>query len=143
MLHDLTVSKSVIVHASPVKVWEALTNPEIIREYLFGTETITDWIVGNPITFQGEYDGQTYKDHGIILENIPLTKLSYSYWSAFTGLEDKQENYSIVSYELKKKGTNQTEFTWSQKGYSSEEAYHHSEDGMDEFLKSIKSIIEK
>ena len=52
MRHDLTVSKSVITNANQDKVWNALTNPEIIKEYLFGTETITDWKVGSEIVFQ-------------------------------------------------------------------------------------------
>jgi uncharacterized protein YndB with AHSA1/START domain len=42
MNHNLEVSKSIIVNADVAKVWDALTNPEIIKEYLFGTETITD-----------------------------------------------------------------------------------------------------
>ena len=36
----------------------------------------------------------------------------------------------------------QTTFTWTQKGYASEESYQHSLAGMKEFLKQIKEIIE-
>ncbi len=143
MRHDLIVSKSVIVNANQDKVWNALTNPEIIKEYLFGTETITDWKVGREIIFQGEYGGHKYRDHGVVVENIPNTKISYSYWSGFSGLEDKPENYSTVTYALTNKGINQTELTWIQKGYANEEGYKHSESGMDEFLGSIKRIIER
>jgi len=25
------------------KVWEALTNPQLIKQYLFGTKVTTDW----------------------------------------------------------------------------------------------------
>ena len=66
MRQDLIVSQSVDVKAEPEQVWNALTNPEIIKEYLFGTETITDWKVGSEIIFQGEYEGHKYRDHGII-----------------------------------------------------------------------------
>ena len=143
MRFDLVVSKSVIVNANKDKVWNALTNPKIIKEYLFGTETITDWKIGSEIIFQGEYNGQNYRDRGVILENISNTKISYSYWSSFYGTEDKPENYSKVSYTLTDKGDNQTELTWTQKGFTDEAGYKHSESGMDEFLKSIKSVIEK
>ena len=51
----LIVSESIEIHEAPSKVWDALTNPEIIKKYLFGTETITDWKVGSEIIFQGEY----------------------------------------------------------------------------------------
>jgi len=143
MLLDLQVSKSVIINSSIENVWFILTNPEHIKQYLFGTETITDWNVGSKIVFQGVYNDHHYQDHGQILENIPETKIAYSYWSVFTGMEDKPENYSTISYTLKKIGANQTEFTWTQQGFSNEEGYSHSENSMDELLNSIKRIAEE
>ncbi len=143
MNHDLIVSKSIDINAAPAKVWKALTTPAIIKEYLFGTETITDWKVGNEIIFQGEYQGQKYGDKGMILESVPNQLLSYSYWSGFSGLEDKPENYSRVTYGLIKKDNNQTTFTWTQKGFANEEARKHSETGMQPFLEQIKGIVER
>jgi uncharacterized protein YndB with AHSA1/START domain len=143
MNHNLEVSKSIIVNADVAKVWDALTNPEIIKEYLFGTETITDWKVGSDIIFQGEYNGQKYRDKGIVRENILHQRISYNYWSAFTGLEDKPENYSLVTYVVTPKGNNQTELTWIQKGFGNEDGYKHSLNGMDGFMKSMKAVIER
>ena len=143
MNHDLIVSQSVDIKAPAAKVWEALTKPEIIKEYLFGTETVTDWKAGSPVIFQGEYQGQKYKDKGIVRENIPGKKLSYSYWSGFTGLEDKPENYSLVTYTLEAKSPALTTFTWSQKGFASEAGYKHSLEGMTAFLEQIKGIVER
>ena len=88
-----------------------LTNPEIIKEYLFGTETITDWKPGSEIIFKREYQGQGCRDRGIVQENILHEKISYTYWSAFTGKEDKPENYSLVILSLKKMDDNHTEFS--------------------------------
>lgn len=143
MRNDLSVSKSVTINASISKVWEALTKPSIIKEYLYGTETITDWKVGNEIIFQGEYEGHQYRDHGIIIENIQNKKLSYSYWSGFSGLEDKPENYSTVSYTITDLGGNQTELNWLQVGFANEAGQQHSENGMEAFLDTIKTIVEK
>lgn len=143
MNHELSVSESVIVNADVKKVWETLTNPVLIKEYLFGTETITDWKVGSPIIFQGEYQGQKYKDKGVILEFKPMETLSYSYWSGFTGVEDKPENYSKVSYHVKAIDAKTTEFTWTQKGFATEEGYNHSKSGMTHFLRGIKAAMEK
>jgi len=125
MRNDLSVSESIEVNATPEQVWEALTNPEIIKEYLFGTETITDWKVGSEIVFQGEYEGHKYRDHGIIKEIIPLELISYSYWSGFSGLEDKPENYSLVTYKVEKE-KNSTKFTWVQTGFATDQGYEHS-----------------
>jgi uncharacterized protein YndB with AHSA1/START domain len=146
MLRDLTVSQSININASPSKVWNALTNPDIIKEYLFGTETITDWKVGNEIIFQGIYGDNneySYRDKGIIKENILNEKLSYSYWSGFSGLEDKPENYSLVTYTLQSDDGKTTNFTWTQNGFGSEEGYQHSSGGMIDFLKQIKGIVER
>jgi uncharacterized protein YndB with AHSA1/START domain len=143
MRQDLKVSSSITINAAPQKVWEALTNPTIIKEYLYGTETITDWKVGSNIIFQGEYQGHQYRDKGIVLQNKPLSLLSYSYWTGFSGLEDKPENYATVTYTVKSKDNNKTKFTWKQQGYANEQGYLHSKNGMKAFLKSIKKIIER
>lgn len=145
MRHDLTVSESVDINAAPSKVWDALTNPAIIKKYLFGTETITDWKVGSEIIFQGEYGENkehTYRDKGFVIQNVFNELLSYSYWSGFSGLEDNPENYSLVTYSLKSNDDKKTTFTWTQKGYATEEGYQHSLSGMKEFLEQIKQIIE-
>src|SRR5580698_757285 len=103
MNHDLQVSESVIVNVGASRMWDVLTNPEIIKEYLFGTETITDWKVGSEIIFQGVYGENkeySYRDRGVIREFVPHQLISYTYWSGFSGLEDKPENYSLVTYTL-------------------------------------------
>lgn len=143
MRHDLSVSGSIDISASPTKVWDALTNPDIIKEYLFGAETITDWRIGSSIIFQGNYQGQPYKDKGVVRENIPLRLLSYDYWSGFTGLEDKPENYSLVTYTLASTDDQSTNLTWTMKGFANEEGYQHSKAGMGDFLLQIKAIIER
>ena len=88
-----------------------LTDPEKIKIYLFGTETITDWNVGSPISFQGNYEGQTCHDKGNVLEVEKNKILKYNYWSSFSGLKDQLENYAVVTYKLEQKNTGQTVFT--------------------------------
>lgn len=146
MRHDLVVSESIEINAEPSKVWEALTNPEIIKEYLFGTQTTTDWKPGSEITFQGRYGDNlehSYCDRGVIVENVLNRLLSYTYWSGFSGLENKPENYALVTYTLASTDYKKTQFTWTQKGFGSEEGYQHSLGGMPAFLEQIKGIIER
>ena len=126
-----------------IKDWDVLTNPEIIKEYLFGTETVTDWKVGSEIVFQGEYQGHKYRDHGVIKENIFHKRIRYSYWSGFSGLEDKPENYSMVIYDVEPIDATHTKFTWTQKGYPDETRQNHSQSGMKDFLEQIKGIAER
>lgn len=143
MNQDLVVSQSIKINAPASKVWDALTNPDIIKEYLFGTETVTDWEPDSTVFFQGEYGEIKYKDGGVVIENILHQKLSYTYWSGFTGLEDKPENYSLVTYTLKNDTDDITNFTWTQKGFATEEGYQHSLGGMTAFLEQIKAIVER
>jgi uncharacterized protein YndB with AHSA1/START domain len=140
MNQDLTVTGSIDIDATAERVWEVMTNPDIIKEYLFGTETVTDWQVGSEVVFKGQFGEFSYRDHGIVLENLPLQKLSYSYWSGFSGLDDKPENYSMVTYLISKKADKLTNLTWVQKGYATEDGYKHSRDGMDAFMEQIKAI---
>lgn len=53
MPQDITLTKSIRIIASTAKVWEALTNPERIKQYFFGTECINDWKKGSPILYKG------------------------------------------------------------------------------------------
>lgn len=142
MLNNLQVSQSIEINAGVAKVWRGLITPEIIAKYLFGTQTITDWKIGGDIIFQGEYQGHKYKDKGIVLEFVPDKKLSYLYWSGFSGLEDKRENYSTVTCTLEDLGNNKTKFTWTQKGFANEAAHQHSANGMSAFLQSVKAVME-
>ena len=143
MNKNLKVSKSIEINSNVEKVWEALTNPEKIKIYLFGTETITDWKIGSPIIFQGEYEGHKYKDKGNVLENKMYEILKYDYWSGFSGLEDIPENYSIVTYRIENASDNQVKFTWTQEGFANEEGQQHSENGLNGMLEQIKILVEK
>ena len=142
--NTLIVSESVLIHATPAKVWATLTTPAIIKEYLYGTETSTDWKVGSLITFQGVYgpENHRYCDKGVILENVPHNTLRYSYWSGFCGLEDRPENYATVTYSLEQQN-GETKFTWTQQGYPDETRHEHSRKGIKDLLAQIKAIAER
>ena len=73
----------------------------MVKQYFFGSNQKTDWKVGSQIIWTGEYEGTTYVDKGVVLEYLPNEKLSYSYLSSLSGLEDKSENYLLVAYEVK------------------------------------------
>ena len=143
MNKNLVISKSIEINSSAEKVWDALTNAEKIKIYLFGTETITDWKVGNPIIFQGEYEGQQYKDKGNVLENRLNELLKYNYWSGFSGLEDKPENYSTVTYEIEETDNGNVLLKWTQEGFANEQGQAHSEKGLPAMLEQIKNLVEK
>ncbi|ABK03801.1 uncharacterized protein YndB with AHSA1/START domain [Arthrobacter sp. PvP102] len=91
---------SVLVEAPRSRVWQALTDPEIVKQYFLGTTVTTTWREGEPVTFAGEWKGKRYEDKGIVLENRPEDLLRISHYSPLTGLPDVPENYHTVEYRL-------------------------------------------
>ncbi len=137
------ISKSSTVINAPVnKVWDALTNPELIKEYLFGTKTTTDWKKGSPITYEGEWQGKAYKDKGVIVDIIPEKLLHTTYWSSMGGKEDKPENYNNVIYEVKPENDS-TLVTISQDNIADEAQLEHMNQNWGMVLGSMKKLLEK
>ena len=58
MNETFTVRKSVCVNGGVADVWQALTDPELTKEYYFGCEAISDWTVGSPLAFKLSVDGK-------------------------------------------------------------------------------------
>lgn len=123
-------------------MWEALTRLELIKQYLFGTEAISDWKVGSPITYKGVWEGKSYEDKGKILQLIPEKLFQSTYWSSIGGSEDKPENYAIVTYELEAKNGN-TFLTVSQDNIATEEDLNHMKKNWRMVLETIKKLLEK
>lgn len=142
MKNNITGSTSILINSPVSKVWEALTTPSIIKQYFFGTNTITDWKVGRPIIFKGEWEGKAYEDKGTILDFEPNKLLRYSYWSSISGKEDKPENYANVSYQLSAKG-NATELVITQDNIADEKTKEHSMQNWNKLLADLKKLLEK
>jgi uncharacterized protein YndB with AHSA1/START domain len=136
-------AKTTITFEEPIeKVWKGLTDPAIVKAYFFGTNLKSDWKVGSPITFSGEWEGKTYVDGGIILEIDAPKLLKYTYWSSMSGTEDKPENYNNITYELDE-NDGETTLVITQDGVKSEEAAHHSEQNWKTVFDALKEILKK
>jgi uncharacterized protein YndB with AHSA1/START domain len=66
----LIARASVTIAAPAADVWEALVTPAAIKTYMFGATVTSDWVVGSPIVWTDERQGQAYQDKGIILEIV-------------------------------------------------------------------------
>jgi uncharacterized protein YndB with AHSA1/START domain len=138
----LVLKKTVIINAPTSKVWEALVTPEWIKQYLFGTNTISDWKVGRPIVFTGTWEGKEYKDKGTILKFEKEKVFQYSYWSGFSGLPDVPENYSIITFELSSH-VGQTTLSLTQNNFVDEKSLEHSGKNWEGVLQTMKGLLEK
>ncbi len=139
MQTDFTIHYKTIVNAPIEQVWEALTNPEIVKQYFFGTELVTNWQVGSPIIFQGEWEGQKYQDKGTVLEYEANKRLAYSYLSNWSDKADLPENYLWICYEVEQNGST-TQLTIHQSNYDLEKA-QHSEGNWAELVAKMMEIL--
>jgi uncharacterized protein YndB with AHSA1/START domain len=129
------------INAPASKVWAALTTPEIMKQYLFGADVITDWKVGSPIIYRGEWEGKPFEDKGTILKFEPEKRLVSTHWSPLSGVPDTPENYHTVTYELLGKDGS-TEVTITQDNNASEEEKLHSEQNWKTMLDGLKKMLE-
>jgi uncharacterized protein YndB with AHSA1/START domain len=95
----MIISKStILINATKQKVWDALTKPELVKKWQYGSDVITDWKVGSEIRFRVEWDSKVFEQWGKILEIIPNELIKYSLFFPGPDLEDKEENYFIMTY---------------------------------------------
>jgi uncharacterized protein YndB with AHSA1/START domain len=142
MKNKLIGKTSVEIKADVNKVWDALTKPELIKQYFFGTEAVSDWKVGSPLIFRGSWEGKSYEDKGTILKSEPGKFLKYNYWSSMSGVKDEPENYANVSYQLSSKKDG-TELTITQDNIATEEMKKSSEKNWGIVMEAMKKLLEK
>jgi len=142
MKNKLVASAETKINAPVSKVWDALTNPEQIKKYFFGTNAISDWKVGSPLEFKGEWEGKEYHDKGTILKSEKNKLFQYTYLSSMSGKEDIPENYATVTYELSAQNGSTT-LKILQDGNETQESKQHSEQNWSYVLNSMKDLLEK
>lgn len=141
-MKTLTARVSITIAAPVNKVWQALTDPDLIRQYLFGTNTVSDWKKGSSITYTGEWQGKPYTDKGEIIDIVPEKLLHTTYLSGNSGKEDKPENYAHVIYELEPRGSNTTIVSLSQSNIKDEAELKHMEENWGMVLNGMKKLLE-
>ena len=124
------------------KVWNALVNPDAIKQYMFGTNVISDWREGSPIIWKGEWQGKPYEDKGVVLQLRPGRTIQYSHFSPLSGLADQPENYHNVTIELSAEG-NQTRVSLAQDNNLTEQERDHSEKNWEMMLAALKKFLEE
>ena len=100
------IQKSITINTPTSKVWDVLTNAELIKEWLSeeGITVNTNWEVGSPIIYNGTWHGIDYNDKGTVLKFEPEKVLQYNNWSCLSQLPDESENYSVMEFQLSENG---------------------------------------
>jgi len=149
-MEPLIVKNVITINASKEKVWDALTNPEQTKKYMFGCEAVSDWKVGSPLLWRMDYEGKDFVAvKGTIADIKPGTFLAYTTIDPNNpAMADVPENYLTVTYDLKTEN-GQTVLTVTQGDYNKvaegekryTEAYNNGE-GWNPVLVQIKALLE-
>jgi uncharacterized protein YndB with AHSA1/START domain len=141
MTANLTAKTSIMIDAPAKNVWSALTKPELVKQYSMGADVHTDWKVGSPLRYTGEYKGRPFEEKGIIKQIEPGRLLQATHFSATSGKEDTPENYALVTYELEETGDH-TLVTVSQDNIKDEKGVEGSKENWKGVLVGLKETAE-
>ena len=129
MSKDLIAKASRTIQAPTSKVWNALVDPEAIRQYMFGTNAVSDWREGSPIIWKG------------VWQLKPGSMLQYSHFSPLSGFPETPENYHTVTIELAEEG-DRTRVSLSQDHNATEQELEQSRQNWEMMLTSLKKFLE-
>jgi uncharacterized protein YndB with AHSA1/START domain len=150
MQKPLFIENSIVISAPEKKVWEALTNPELTKKYMFGCEAVSDWEIGSSLVWKGIHEGkEVIFVKGTIVDLKPGKFLAYTVFDPLSSIEDVPENYLTVTYTLSF-ANEQTTLTVTQGDYTSvaegerryAESYNGGE-GWNPILVEIKKLVEE
>lgn len=149
-MSELFVTNSIIIEATPQRIWDILTKPAETKKYMFGCETVSDWQVGSALLWTALYEGKdTVFVKGTILQiDAPLI-LEYSVIDPNSGIEDIPENYVNVTYVLEPVGSDtvltvkQGDFSQVADGQRRYEETLNNGEGWNPILVQIKAIAEE
>ena len=71
---------------------------------MVGSRVTSTYVVGDPITFDGEWEGKPFQDHGEIVEVDRPRLLRYTHYSPLSGQPDVPENYHHLTFTLEESG---------------------------------------
>ncbi|GAB3557193.1 hypothetical protein GCM10027405_01510 [Arthrobacter alkaliphilus] len=142
MAGNFIASSTITIQASADRVWSVLTDPAAIKEFMFGTEVVTDWTVGGPIVWRGVWKGKNYEDKGVILELEPGKRLVNTHFSPLSGQEDTPGNYHTLTWTLEPED-GKTRLTLTQDNNASADEAAHSKGMWDSLVQSVKTIAER
>jgi len=81
------------INTTPRKLWRALTDPALIRQYWMGRTNTSTWRKGAPL--ESRSPAGELEWHGRIVENKPPHRLSYTF-----GGVDPKDTQTLVTFDV-------------------------------------------
>jgi uncharacterized protein YndB with AHSA1/START domain len=129
------------INASRQKVWDTITKAELVKLWQFGSDLQTSWEIGSDIKFRTVWEDKVFEQWGKVLEVRPTEIVKYSLFAPRPGLEDKPENYFIMSYVLTEE-SGQTKLEIIQEDYRPNAVQEEPQGEENPVLKLLKQLAE-
>lgn len=138
MAEGLVARAEVTVRAPASAVWATMVDPD--ARWMVGARVSSSYVVGDPITFDGEWEGKSFQDHGVIQEVDPQQSLRYSHYSALSGQPDVPENYHHLTFTLRE-SEGSTTVTLEQDGNDTSDEREHAEGIWRQVLEALAATV--
>ncbi len=120
------------IEATPEKIWDTLTNPDKIEQYMFGARCNSNWKPGSKSNFYILQNGkESTIIKGEVIRSEPYKLLEYTLFPTGSGIEDILENYLVATFEIES-DEQETHLIITQKGFA------YVENGQDRYIETMK-----
>lgn len=140
-MNGSTITLTRTINADRERVWTALTDPDLVQDWMMGARVRSDWRPGSKITWSGDYNGKSFEDRGEIIDIDHAERLVHTHFSPMSGAADVPQNYHRVEWRLEDEGES-TELTL-QMPVESEEQGEEFEKNWATMLDSLKDVAER
>ena len=138
----LVVRRVVKLNATPSEVWTAMTDPKLTKHWVMGLEVKSDWKSGSSIIWKGISDGKEIIHKGQVLRIEPKKILQISDLGLETGLEDIDDNYTRITYELSEKSEGTLLTVTEDRFNGDKERFKDAKSFWTKVLPGLKAIVE-
>lgn len=106
MSQPLFITDTITIQAPATRVWDAITNPQQTKKYMFGCEALSDWKPGSPLIWKGTFNGvEMIPVKGKVVSIDAPRSLVYTVIDPDNPkIPDLPENYLTITYKLTENG---------------------------------------
>lgn len=149
-MNSLIVKNQIALNAPMAAVWDALTNPEQTKHYMYGCEAISDWKPESPLIwrYRDEAGNEQIAVEGHIVAIEPERYLAYTAVDPNITIDDSSEQPITITYTLATENE-RTVLTVTQGDYAKvadgERRYQEADnngEGWNPILQQIKALVE-
>ena len=136
----MQVAKTVELRADPTSIWNALTNPELTKQYFYDCEALSDWKVDSVLDYRCEVDGSKIT---VVTGEIRAIDPPRYLECTCRGVQDAVEGEeTVVTYTLTATDAG-AQLSVTQGEFTDESKFDQHESSWDQVLAGLKALVER